>query len=195
MAATQAHSTTQQQKQIGDTYNGEYDPNLVALWLQADPIRWVSGAVAGILAGAIGLAFAMLLGVLGGMELWFPAKLMASILIGAHATDFGFNLPTILLGIVFVEVVTAFLGIIYAHFTATNSLNALVPMGLVWGIFSWIFIWSLFMRSFQTILAADIPSGAAFPVCVVFGLSLASVSFIDRALRGNRKTVMYPAGH
>lgn len=188
-------NTTQGQVQVGDTFNGEYDPNIVATWLQADPIRWVSGALAGILAGGIALVFAMGVGLLGGFELWFPAKLMAAIVLGGHATDYGFNVPTILFGVVFTEIVTAFLGILYSHFVSTNSFKGLLPMGMVWGIFSWIFIWNLFMRSFKMILAADIPSGAVFPICIVFGVSLASVSFIDRALRGNRKTVMYAAGH
>ncbi len=188
-------NTTHAQKQVGDTYNGEYDPNIVATWLQADPIRWVSGAVAGIIAGAVGLAVAMGISVLGGYEIWFPAKLISTIILGGHGTDYGFNVPTILLGVVFTEIVTAFLGILYSHFVATNKLKALLPMGVVWGIFSWIFIWNLFMRAFKPILAADIPSSLAFPVCIAFGVSLATVSFVDRALRGNRKTVMYTAGH
>jgi hypothetical protein len=39
------------------------------------------------------------------------------------------------------------------------------------------------MPSFKPILAAHVPPTATFPICVLFGLALASVSFFDKMLR------------
>lgn len=160
--------------------------NLVEMWLRKDPIRWVAGAFAGLLSGIITLVFAMAVASHYGLENWFPMKLFATIFLGPSAMELGMNQSAILVGVVTVELLGAFLGMIFAHFTGTNLMKALLPMGLVWGIFSWIFIWNLFMQSFKPIYAARIPSGPVFPVCILFGLCMASVAFFDKALRGNK---------
>jgi hypothetical protein len=50
-------------------------------------------------------------------------------------------------------------------------------MGLVWGTFSWIFLWNLFMQSFRTIYVAQIPSASVFAIWMTFGISLTSLAF------------------
>jgi len=162
------------------------DTNLVEIWLRRDPIRWLAGAMAGLFAGIVMIGFAMVLCVVLGTEVWFPIKLAALPILGSSATEYGMHVPAILVGLVTLEALAAFLGVIYAHFTGTNSLPALLAMGFVWGTFSWIFINNLFMQSFTTISALRIAPGVVFPIVVVFGLSLTSVVFFDRALRGNR---------
>lgn len=157
--------------------------NLVEMWLRKDPLRWISGALAGLLAAAIAMGVAMLIAQAGGHELWFPVKLMGSILLGSSATDIDSS-AGIMAGGLFIEGLGALLGFIYSHFTGSNKMGALLPMGLVWGIFSWIFIWNLFMQSFLPIYSARISSGPVFLICIAFGLSLASVAFFDRALKG-----------
>lgn len=161
------------------------DMNIVALWLRVDKVRWISGLLAGLLAGAMALVFAMVLCVASGREFWYPAKLMASILMGTDATAVGGQFGMILCGFILFEALASFLGFVYAHFTATNNTQALLAVGLTWAAFSWIFIWNLFFQSFSTIFAAALPSGAVFAVCLVYGLSLTSVGFFDRAMRGN----------
>lgn len=160
------------------------DINLVELWLRRDSTRWVAGAFAGILAGAMAMVVAMIFSKAAGYEIWFPLKLMAAIPMGASATEVGTNMAAIITGLIVYGVLCVFLAMVYAHFTVTNLLSALLGMGLVWGIFSWIFIWNLFLPSFRVIFAAKLPSGPAFLICIVFGLALTSVAFFDRVLRG-----------
>lgn len=159
--------------------------NLVEIWLRKDPVRWIAGGLAGLFAGTVAIGVAMMISSSHGLEPWFPIKLAGTILLGPNSTDImstkGITAGGSLLGGLFLV-----LGIAYAHFTGTNFLGALLPMGLVWGIFSWIFIWNLFSQSWQPIFAARIPSGPMFLICIVFGLSLASVAFFDRVLRGGR---------
>jgi hypothetical protein len=165
----------------------EKDDNLVEFWLKKNPTRWLAGAAAGMFSGVVTLAFAAVLSVaLGKGDPWFPVKLMASIPAGAEATEFGFNVPMLIIGFVFFEVLMSIIGVAFAHFVFTNSLSALLGMGLVWGTFAWVFIWNLYLPSFPTFRAAQIPSGPALFICIVMGISLTAVAFFDRALRGNR---------
>lgn len=160
------------------------DINIVELWLRRDNARWMAGIAAGIVAGLVALVFAMVLSSIGGREFFFPAKLMATSILGAQATEFNAGFGTVLAGLIVYEALCAFFGFVFAHFTATNSLPALLGVGLAWGAFSWIFIWNLFLQSFSTFLNAGVGSGAVFFVCMVYGVALTSVAFFDRALRG-----------
>ncbi|NDD93156.1 hypothetical protein EBZ37_13890, partial [bacterium] len=74
-------------------------------------------------------------------------------------------------------------------FTGTNSFAPLLGMGLTWGAFSWIFINNLFAPSFLDIRALNISNGAAFFVWMVYGISLTSVAFFDRAVRPRSKSL------
>jgi hypothetical protein len=168
-----------------DTMETE-DVNLVETWLKKDTQRWMAGIAAGLFAGLVMLAFAGLMSVVAGMEFWFPIKVSALPFLGNGATEYGMILPNILVGLIVTEVICAILGLIYAHFTATNALPSLLGAGLVWAAFSWIFIFNLFVQSFRPVLNARLPSGAAFPVMLVFGISLTSVAFFDKMIRGNR---------
>ena len=162
------------------------DNNLVEIWLRKDPVRWLSGILAGILSGIVTTVAAMALANHFGLEHWFPVKLFATITLGSSALDMGMNTGPLLAGFLTIEAISVFFGFIFGHFTGTNSMKALLPMGLVWGAFSWIFIWNLFLQSFTTILAARISSGAVFPICMVFGLMMASVALFDKAFRSAR---------
>ena len=165
-------------------YNGNMEYNLVEIWLRRDPVRWFSGVLAGLLAGAVAMGLGMMLAVNAGLETWFPIKLVGTILIGPSATGLGAQYASgIIAGAAISAVAFSFLGAVFAHFTGTNSLKALLPMGVVWGLFSWIFIWNLFMQSFRPIYAAQISSAAVFPICITFGVALASVSFFDGIFR------------
>lgn len=162
----------------------EEDMNMVELWLRRDTTRWMAGIAAGLLAGMVAMIFAMVLSAIGGAQLLFPAKLMATIVLGAQATEYAAGFGTVLVGLVLFEVICAFFGFVFAHFVFTNSLPALLGMGLAWAAFSWVFIWNLFLQSFETFFAASVGSGPVFFVCLAYGLSLTSVAFFDRALRG-----------
>ncbi|MCM2276922.1 MAG: hypothetical protein NDJ89_02455 [Oligoflexia bacterium] len=157
--------------------------NLIETFLRRDPTRWIAGALAGAFAGLIALVFAMLVAAVGGQEFWFPVKLMATIVLGPEATYLGAHFGAILGGLLVFEVLSVIFGVLYANFARTNSLQALLLIGLVWGTFSWIFLWNLFLQSFRPILAAEVSSAAAFPVCLVFGVALTSVAFFDRVIR------------
>lgn len=160
------------------------DVDLVAGWLVADKTRWAAGIAAGLFAGVVALGLAGVLAVSGGMEFWFPIKLMATPIVGSAATEYGFNVGSIVAGLIFVEALAAFWGFVYSHFVKTDSLGALLAMGVVWALFGWIFHWNLYFASFRTVYAAHVSSGAAFPVFLAYGVSLTSVAFFDRAFRG-----------
>ena len=161
------------------------DTNLVEMWLRKDPVRWMAGVAAGLFAALVMIAFSMLVAILFGMEAWYPVKIAALPFFGSEAGELGFQLGHILVGVVFLEVLGAFLGFLYAHFNFTNQLPALLAMGVVWGIFAWIFISNLFIQSSRPVFHAHYSSGAAFFSWIVFGISLTSVAFFDRMLRGS----------
>ena len=141
----------------------QLDSPLVEHWLHVNTARWMAGALAGLLAGLMAMAFAMILSSIGGIGFWFPAKLMATICAGAGAMDFDSGAGAVISGLLFFEILAAFFGIIFSHFTYTNHLLSLLGMGCVWGTFSWIFIWCLFFQSFRTIFVAQVSPAAAFP--------------------------------
>jgi hypothetical protein len=162
------------------------DIDLVATWLVTDKARWAAGVAAGLFAGLLAMGFAGVLAVAGGMEFMFPVKLMGTAIVGPSATELGAHLGAVLAGLVVVEALAAFWGFVYAHFVKTNALGSLLAMGLVWGVFGWIFHWNLYFHSIKSILASNVSPGAAFPVFLIYGLSLTSVAFFDRAFKGGR---------
>lgn len=180
-----ARTVIQNTQAISHDIPSTEDQDIVALWLRYDPIRWAAGAASGLFAGLVAVFFAMILSSLGGQEFWFPIKLIATIILGPSATVLGAHFGAIATGLILFEVLAMFFGVVYAHFARTNCLRALLGVGLTWGAFSWIFIWNLFSQSFKPIFNANVSSGAAFAVCMIYGLSLTSVAFFDRAIRGN----------
>ncbi len=161
------------------------ETNLVEIWLRKDPTRWIAGALSGIFAGLVAMAFAMFLAALSGYEIWFPIKFSALPLLGNEALEVGLHISSIATGLIFHEFLCAVIGIVYAHFTGTNQSGPLLGVGISFGAFSWIFINNLFWPSFRAVLIAEVSQGAAFFVCVIFGITLSSVSFFDRMLRKN----------
>lgn len=158
------------------------DPNIVEIWLRKDPIRWIAGILGGLFAGAVALVCGMILVALCGGELWYPVKVMALPLLGSEALAYSSG-SAIVVGLITHGVLCAVLGGIFAHFTGTNSISALLGVGVTWGAFSWIFINNLFSKSWHSVLSADISAGGAFAVCMAYGVALVSVSFFDRMLR------------
>ena len=158
------------------------DINIVALWLRKDPSRWLAGVLAGIFSCIIMLCFSALLSFVFGKDPLLAVKLIGIPVIGAQALAIGFHLKAIVVGFVLWFLLCGFLGFIYAHFTQTNSLTALVGVGITWGAFSWIFIYNLFSNSFRELMVSKPSAGVAFLVCMVFGLSLTSVAFFHRML-------------
>lgn len=164
------------------SYPGDYDGDIVALWLRKDPTRWMAGIFSGAFAGLVALAVAMLLAQNAGKEFLFPAKLLSTAILGPAGTDNSVSLGAIV-GLIVWESIAVFWGFVYSHFVATNAFRALLAMGLVWGLFLWIFNWNLYMQSVLPIRWAAVPSGAAILICVIYGLSLSSVAIFDRAFR------------
>ncbi len=163
----------------------EEDYNLVETWLRKDPSRWAAGFLAGLFAGVVALGLASIISVMAGKEFTFAVKLMATPLLGSFATEAGTQAAAVIAGFILFEAICAFWGLVFAHFTQTNHLSSLLAMGLVWGLFSWIFIWNLFLQSFDPIFWAQISAGAVFPICLAYGISLTSVAFFDRIMGGD----------
>jgi vacuolar-type H+-ATPase subunit I/STV1 len=175
--------TAMQSSRAAETGLPPEDIDLVATWLDADRVRFAAGISAGLLAGILALAVAGVMSVAGGQQFTYPAKLMATFLLGWDATDLNAGIGTVLTGFVIFEVVSAFWGFIYGHFVKTNNLGSLLAMGAVFGFFSWVFEWNLFLHSVRPILYSGVGAGPAFLVCMVYGVALTSVAFFDRAFR------------
>lgn len=166
------------------------DLNVVEIWTRIDPVRWIAGVIAGLVAGGLSLFVAMVFSVLSGRDIWFPAKLLATTVLGAGATALDAGAGTIIVGVLVYEGICTFWGVVYAHFTGTNSLSSLLPMGLAWSAWHWVFTWCLFLQSFQTVFVA-VSTYTYLPVlfiCLVYGLSLSSVAFFDQIIRGPGKS-------
>jgi hypothetical protein len=164
------------------TSNTDQDINLVEIWLRRDPKRWLAGALAGVFSAFAACGFAMIISTLFGSDPWYPAKLLAIPFCGASAMNLGFGL-SVLVGLGFWSVLGGFLGAVFAHFTGTNSLSALLGVGLSWGAFSWVFLHNLFFPSFREYMVQRVPNGVAFFTCMVFGVALTSTAFFDRKVR------------
>lgn len=167
------------------------DPNedhaIVAIWLKKDPVRWVAGAMAGLVAGAAMMAFAVLLSkITGAPDILYPLKVPALPLLGLEATEMA-SMKGAIVGFAAHEILCIFLGFIYAHFTGTNRFYPLLGVGLTWGAFGFVFISALFSQSFRAIFVQGLPLGMVFFCWMVFGVALTSVSFFDRALRGGTR--------
>ena len=162
---------------------GEED--IVALWLRKDPVRWAAGVAAGIVAGLMSLVFAMALAKANGLEAFYPARIPALPVLGNAAMEYA-NGAGVFVGVVVHLLLCSVLGFVYAHFTATNVMTRLLGAGLTWGLFSWIFITNLFAMSFPDIAALGYSRGAGLFVDLVFGFSLTSVAFFDKAFRGSK---------
>jgi hypothetical protein len=168
------------------TAHGGHEPgeeDIVALWLRKDPVRWAAGVAAGIVAGMMSLVFAMVLAKANGLEAFYPARIPALPILGNSAMEFA-NGTAIFVGVAAHLVLCSILGFVYAHFTATNVMTRLLGAGLTWALFSWIFITNLFAMSFTDVAALSYSRGAGLFVNLVFGLSLTSVAFFDKAFRG-----------
>lgn len=161
----------------------DQDINMVEVWLRKNPSRWIAGVLSGLFAGLVALVFAMVLSAVLGAEFLFPAKLPAVPFLGRVATEYGFHLVPILVGVLVHLTLCSVLGLVFSHFVFTNSVKALLAMGLVWGLFSWVFIYNLFVQSFTMVLALEPSPGPAFFVNVIFGLSLASLAFFSKITR------------
>ena len=75
--------------------------SLTEIWLRKDPKRWMAGAMAGVFAGLVMMAAAMLVSATFGPELWFPVKVAALPFLGGGATELGFHLGAIGTGLAF----------------------------------------------------------------------------------------------
>jgi len=164
----------------------ENDSNLVEFWVKKDPVRWFAGAISGLFAGVVALLAAMILSTQGDGDPWIVAKL-AALPWNDRALEFAAPNSVVFTGILIHEGFCVFLGVIFAHFTGTNSIPALLGMGVAWGLFSWIFINNLFTPSFHDVAVAGVPKWPALLICLVFGVSLTSVSVFDRVFRGGSR--------
>lgn len=162
------------------------DLNLVEMWLKKDQKRWLAGALAGAFAGLVATAFAMGFAGLLQMNLLYPIKVAALPIYGPEALETSLRFGAFLVGFLTIEIFSAFLGAVYAHFTGTNHLPSLLGVGLTWGAFSWVFLINLFSPAFRDVYVAEVPRGASLIVCLFFGVALTSVAFFDRVVRGGR---------
>jgi hypothetical protein len=168
-------------------HNGEEgDFDLIALWLDFDVVRIFAGVAAGLFAGVVMAVVAILFSVMGGHEVFYALKIPAIPILGAEAMNYGMS-TSVVVGFIVHEIICAVLGGVYAHFTHTNHLKALLAAGFMWGCFSWVFIQNLFIRSFPEVMTLQIPSGVAFFVLQIFGLSLSSVIIFDRMIAGKKR--------
>jgi hypothetical protein len=157
--------------------------NLVEKWLRINPRRWIAGAMTGLFAGVVSMIVAGVLASRGGKEFLFPVKLMGAAWLGNSATDLGGPSIGVIVGFIHWEFIAVFWGVVYSHFVFATRLSSLAAMGLAWGAFSWVFLWNLFLQSFNAINAAMIGGAPGLPVCFAYGLSMAALP-VFRGLLG-----------
>jgi hypothetical protein len=176
-------SSAHQHSNSNEVIDSEGDINIVALWVKLDVIRWMAGFAAGVFSGAIALVASMVVTASTGGDLWMPLKVGALPFLGGHALEYGMGF-SVYLGAAALLGLCGFLGILFAHFVRTNRFMPLFSVGATWGIFSWIFLNNLFFKSWRDFLAAGLSDAKIFFVCLLFGVSLVSLAFFDRMLRG-----------
>jgi hypothetical protein len=162
------------------------DVNVVALWTSVDKTRWVAGIVSGWIAAAIAMSVGGIISTSHGYEFLFPVKLLGAALLGPSATAYG-STSGLVAGLIVTGLILGVWGFVYGHFVRSNSLYAMLGMGFTWGTFLWIFDWNLLLKSVKAISAAEIPSGAAFAVCMAYGFGMSVISVVDPILRGNKR--------
>jgi hypothetical protein len=160
----------------------EIDYNIVALWTSVDVTRWIAGMIAGVIAACFATLVAGVLATSGGFEFLFPVKLLGTALLGREATAYG-SASGLLAGVAVLGFITVFWGFVFGHFVRTNHFFSLLGMGVTWGLFSWVFVWNLFLHSVKSISASNISSGPAFAVCVAYGLGMMSIALVDKVIR------------
>lgn len=164
------------------------ETNLVETWLTFDLPRVIAGFLAGIFAGIIMAIVAGGFATMGGLEFFYPIKLAASPLLGDNALNLGIWPGVLAVGALTHLFLCGILGAIFAHFTQTNAVIPLLGAGFMWGTFAWIFINNLFSKSFQQVMAAHVPAGAAFFIHLAFGFSLVSIRVFDRWVCGRNRS-------
>ncbi len=152
--------------------------SLVATWLRKDPGCLLESALAGSFSAISSAMVASLIAQQAGYPPAFPLKLLGTIIAGPQNTDY--DTGCMALGIYLWLGLCIFSTTVFAHFVATRRFQSLFLMGLVWGTFSWIFLWNLFMQSFPAIYNAHIPSASVFCIWMVFGMSLTSLALFAR---------------
>lgn len=157
--------------------------NLVEKWIRIDLHRWKAGILTGLVAGLIAVILGGIVSALGGGQFFFPLKFLASPFMGPEATALTNGFFTLLVGFLFIEVLSAFLGFIFSHFVFTSHLPSLLGMGLAWGAFSWVFLWNLFLPSFKPVLWQNLSAGIGFFLCIAYGLSFALVGTLEKNLK------------
>ena len=172
------------QKAVAHHDPDDNDLDIVALWLRFDPKRMIAGVLAGGLAGLFAAGVGGVFSLVAGKGAFFPLQVLATVPLGSAATEAAAGGGVLLAGFVVLMMISVFWGFVFAQFAPTNSLPSLLGVGLAWGAFTWIFVWNLFLPSFNPVFWLQIPAGATFPVCMVYGIALTSVAFFDRALRG-----------
>ena len=162
------------------------DVNMVAWWTSVDKTRWVAGVISGWIAGAIAMAVGGILSVSHGLQFIFPVKLLGTALIGAQATAYDSS-SGLVAGLIITGFITGLWGFVYGHFVRSHSLYTKLGMGFTWGAFLWVFNWNLMLHSFKAISAAEMPSSAAFVICMAYGFGMSVISVVDPVLRGGKR--------
>jgi hypothetical protein len=160
----------------------ETDYNIVTLWTTIDVTRWIAGCIAGVIAACIAAVVAGVFATSGGFEFLFPVKLMGTALLGRGATEYG-STSGLVAGVAVFGFITVFWGFVFGHFVRTNKFVYLLGMGVTWGLFSWVFVWNLFLHSVKAISASNMSSGPALAICLAYGLGMMSIGAVDKVIR------------
>ena len=86
----------------------------------------------------------------------------------------------LLVGALVLTAIFGFFGFVYAHFTAVNHAGVLLGVGFSFGTWSWIFLNNLFSNSNRDWMTNQISHGAAFWLCMIYGLGLYSVKGFEK---------------
>jgi hypothetical protein len=144
--------------------------------------RLLRGAIAGLVAGLVELAFAMVALRLSGPGFWAPLKLAAAAVLGpAAVANPGFDLGPVLLGLVLFGLVSAALGALYGLLFRGISISpSLVIVGPVYGFAIWVIGFLFVLPRLDPLLLKQYTDWVLFVGDLLFGLALGAAYPIVR---------------
>jgi hypothetical protein len=143
---------------------------------------WTRGAMGGVAAGLIAGAWLsiimLLVNIAKNQDVWVGMKMAAMPFLGERATQPGFDLGPVALGLLSHFAVSAIWGLLFGVLFYGLSKGATVAVGALWGVVVWIGMYYVVLPVVGLAsLARSVPIGMAVANHVLFGV-LVGLAFL-----------------
>ena len=147
----------------------------------------IGGIVAGLVAGVVMALFVLVMNVLARQDIWVGMKVAGTPFLGEAATQPGFDLIPVVVGVATHLGIAAIWGLGFGMLFYGLSKIATVLLGALWGVVVWFGMLYVVLPAFGLgELARTMPLAIAVGEHVLFGVALA-IAFLP--LRGARREV------